>query len=170
MKFVPALLAAALATALAAPAFAGSAADSVTVADPYVRLVPPGQPATGAFFVLKNGDDKDHKVVKAESSAAKVAELHTHLNEGGMMKMRPVKDIEIKAKGEAELKPGSLHVMLIDLKKPLKEGDSVPLKLIFEDNSSKEVNATVRKIQAEMPMGKPGDMPMGKGEMHHHHH
>ncbi|MBS4099008.1 MAG: copper chaperone PCu(A)C [Sulfuricella sp.] len=168
MKFVPTLLAAAL--VVAAPAFAGSAADAVTVADPYVRLVPPGQPATGAFFVLKNSDDKDHKVLKAESSAAKVTELHTHLNEGGMMKMRPVKDIEIKAKGEAELKPGSLHVMLINLNKPLKEGDSIPLKLIFEDNSSKEVSATVRKIQAEMPMGKPADMPMGKGEMMHHHH
>lgn len=169
MKFVPTLLAAALATALAAPAFAGSAADAVTVTDPYVRLIPPGQPATGAFFVLKNSDDKDHKVVKAESNAAKTTELHTHLNEGGMMKMRPVKEIDIKAKGETELKPGSFHVMLINPTKVLKEGDSVPLKLIFEDNSSKEITATVRKIQAEMPMGKPGDMPMGKGEMHHHH-
>lgn len=166
MKFVPALLAVTLSAVFAAPVFAGSAADGMTAVDPYVRLVPPGQPATGAFFVLKNNDDKDHKVVKAESSAAKVTELHTHVSEGGMMKMRPVKEIDVKAKGEAVLKPGSLHVMLIDLKQQLKEGDNVTLKLTFEDNSAKEITAPVRKIQAEMPMGKMA--PMGKGEMHHH--
>jgi len=163
MKFVPTLLAVTLSAVFAAPAFAGSAADGMTAVDPYVRLVPPGQPATGAFFVLKNGDDKDHKVVKAESTAAKVTELHNHISEGGMMKMRPVKEIDIKAKGEAVLKPGSLHVMLIDLKQQLKEGDNVTLKLTFEDNSSKEITAPVRKIQAEMPMGKPGGM------MQHNH-
>ena len=162
MKFVPALLAATLSATFAAPVFAGSAADGMTAVDPYVRLVPPGQPATGAFFVLKNSDDKDHKVVKADSAAAKVTELHTHVSEGGMMKMRPVKEIDVKAKGEAVLKPGSTHVMLIDLKQQLKEGDNVAIKLIFEDNSSKEITAPVRRIQVEMPMGKQGGM------MHHH--
>lgn len=162
MKFVPTLLVATLGIVLAAPAFAGGAADAITINDPYVRLVPPGQPATGAFFVLKNGDDKDHRLIKADSSAAKTTELHIHINEGGMMKMRPVKDIELRAKKDVDFKPGGLHVMLIDLKKPLKEGDSVPITLTFDDNSSKEINATVRKIQAEMPMGK--------GEMMHHHH
>lgn len=167
MKFRHAIIAVALSTAFAAPVLAGGAADGMTVVDPYVRLVPPGQPATGAFFVLKNSDDKDHKVVKAESGAAKVTEMHNHISEGGMMKMRPVKEIEVKAKGEAVLKPGSLHVMLIDLKQTLKEGDNVAIKLTFEDNSTKEISAPVRKIQVEMPMGKMA--PMGKpGEMHHH--
>lgn len=167
MKFRHALIAVALSTAFAAPVFAGSAADGMTAVDPYVRLVPPGQPATGAFFVLKNGDDKDHKLVKAESAVAKATELHTHVSEGGMMKMRPVKEIDVNAKGEAVLKPGSLHVMLIGLKQQLKEGDNVAIKLTFEDNSTKEITAPVRKIQAEMPMGNMA--PMGKGEMHHHH-
>ena len=164
MKFVPALLAVALSAAFAAPAFAGSAADGISAVDSHVRMVPPGQPTTGAFFVLKNADDKDHKVVKVESAAAKVTEMHTHVNEGGMMKMRPIKDIEIKAKSEAVLKPGSLHVMLIDLKQPLKEGDNVALKLTFEDNSSKEITAPVRKIQAPMPM----QMPAGMDHKHMH--
>ena len=163
MKFVPALLAATLSAVFAAPVFAGSAADGVTAVDPYVRLVPPGQPTTAAFFVLKNTDDKDHKVVKTESPAAKVAEMHNHVSEGGMMKMRPVKDIEIKAKGEAVLQPGGLHVMLIELKQALKEGDNVAIKLTFEDNSSKEITAPVRKIQAPMQM----QMPMKhEGMMH----
>ena len=121
------------------------AADNVSVQDPYVRLAPPNAAATGAFMVIRNTGDKDVKVVKADNPVSKATELHTHLNEGGVMKMRPVQAIEIKAKGEAVLKPGGLHVMMIDLKAPLKEGDSVPITLTFDDGSSKQVDAKVVK-------------------------
>ncbi|HUX63341.1 copper chaperone PCu(A)C [Sulfuricella sp.] len=141
-----------LATLIAAPVLAGSAAESVSANEPFVRMTPPGTTNSGAFMVLKNADSKDHKLVKAESPVAKAVELHTHTNEGGVMKMRPVKDIEIKSKGEAVLKPGSLHVMLIGLKQDLKEGDNVAITLTFEDGSSKKVEAPVRKIQTEMKM------------------
>ena len=144
------LLAAGLMLSLGALA---GAADSVTVQDPYVRLAPPNAPATGAFMVIRNGGDKDVKVVKASNPASKVTELHTHLNEGGVMKMRPVPAIEVKAKGEAVLKPGGLHVMLIDLKAPMKEGDVVPITLGFDDGSSKQVDAkVVRPSAAATPM------------------
>lgn len=156
MKLTLLALASAAALTAAAPSFAaGTAADNVTASDPYVRLAPPGQMVTGAFVVLKNNDDKDHKVVKADNPASKVTELHTHTMEGGMMKMRPVKDIEIKAKGEAVLKPGSLHIMLIDLKQPLKEGENVAITVTFEDGSSKKFDAQVRKPQAAMPAAMP---------------
>jgi len=128
-------------------------ADQISVQDPYVRLAPPNAPATGAFMVIKNNGDKDVKVVKADNPASKVTELHTHLNEGGVMKMRPVPAIDIKAKGEAVLKPGGLHVMMIDLKAPMKEGDVVPITLTFDDGSSKQVDAKiVRPMPAAMPM------------------
>lgn len=127
--------------------FAG-AADQVTVQDPYVRLAPPNAPATGAFMVIRNTGDKDVKVIKADNPVSKVTELHTHLNEGGVMKMRPVAVIDVKAKGEAVLKPGGLHVMLIDLKAPMKEGDTVPLTLTFDDGSTKKVDAKVVKPTA----------------------
>jgi hypothetical protein len=127
--------------------FAG-AADQVTVQDPYVRLAPPNAPATAAFMVIRNTGDKDVKVVKADNPVSKVTELHTHLNEGGVMKMRPVPAIDVKAKGEAVLKPGGLHVMLIDLKAPMKEGDTVPLTLTFDDGSTKKVDAKVVKPTA----------------------
>ena len=144
------LLAAGLMVSLGALA---GAADSVTVQDPYVRLAPPNAPATGAFMVIRNGGDKDVKVVSASNPASKVTELHTHLNEGGVMKMRPVPAIEVKAKGEAVLKPGGLHVMLIDLKAPMKEGDVVPITLSFDDGSSKQVDAkVVRPTAAATPM------------------
>ena len=135
-----------------AGAFAG-AADQVTVQDPYVRLAPPNAPATGAFMVIRNAGDKDVKVVKADNPVSRVTELHTHLNEGGVMKMRPVPAIDVKAGGEAVLKPGGLHVMLIDLKAPMKEGDTVPLTLTFDDGSTKKVDAKlVKPTAAPAPM------------------
>jgi copper(I)-binding protein len=136
---------------VSAGVFAG-AADNVVVQDPYVRLAPPNAPATGAFMVIKNNGDKDVKVLKADNPVSKVTELHTHLNEGGVMKMRPVPAIDIKAKGEAVLKPGGLHVMMIDLKAPMKEGDVVPSTLTFDDGSSKKVEA---KVVRPMAAGAP---------------
>jgi hypothetical protein len=166
MKLIVTASLAALALSAAAPLYAaGSAADNVSASDAYVRLVPPGQKVTGAFLVLKNADDKDHRLVKAESPAANVTELHTHINEGGMMKMRQVKDIEIKAKGETVLKPGSLHIMLIDLKQGLKEGDIVAMTVTFEDGSSKKIDAPVRKPQAMMSAPMP--MQHDHGGMKH---
>jgi len=144
------LLAAAL--AFSTGALAG-AADQISVQDPYVRLAPPGAPATGAFMVLKNSGDKDVKLVKADNPASKVTELHNHINDNGVMRMRQVPAVDIKAKGEAVLKPGSLHVMLIDLKAPMKEGDVVPITLSFDDGSSKQVEAKVVKpVAAPAPM------------------
>ena len=143
------ILAAAL--LLSAGVLAG-AADNVSVQDAYVRLAPPNAPATGAFMVIRNNGDKDVKVVKADNPVSQATELHTHLNEGGVMKMRPVPAIEIKAKGEAVLKPGGLHVMMIDLKAPMKEGDAVPITLTFDDGSSKQVDArVVRPTAAPAP-------------------
>ena len=157
MRLVPlaplaALTTMALVTCLSTSALAAGTADAISVVDPYVRMAPPGAMATGAFMVIKNGGDKDAKLVKVENTIAKVAELHTHLNEGGVMKMRLVPAIDIKAKGEATLQPGGLHIMLIELKGPMKEGDKIPLTLGFADGSSKQVNAEVRKpVSAPMP-------------------
>jgi copper(I)-binding protein len=165
MKFFRrSLLASALlaAASLSAMALAAGAADSISVVDPYVRQAPPGAPATGAFMVIKNSGSKEIKVVKADNPASKITELHTHLNEGGMMRMRPVKDIPVPAGGEAVLKPGGLHVMLIDLKTPLKDGDTVPITLSFDDGSSKKIDVPVKN-----PMG--GSMPM-KADMPMHNH
>ncbi|MBU0751325.1 MAG: copper chaperone PCu(A)C [Gammaproteobacteria bacterium] len=151
---------------LAAPSFAAGAADSISVVDPYVRQAPPGAMATGAFMVIKNGGAKDVKLVKADNPASKLTELHTHINDGGVMKMRPVKDIPIKAKGEAVLKPGGLHVMLIEMKSQLKDGDTIPLTLTFDDGSSKKIDVPVKKPMAgDMPMGG-----MGGHDMSQHKH
>jgi periplasmic copper chaperone A len=138
-------------------ALAGKAADTVTVSDPYVRLVPAAAGVTGAYMMLKNTDTNDHALVKAASGAAKNVELHTVIMAGGKMEMRPVPKMDVKAGGETQLKPGSFHIMLIGLKAPLKEGADVALTLTFEDGSTKNVVAPVKKIATTMPMAH-GDM------------
>lgn len=135
------------------------AADSaLRIDDPYVRLVPPNAPASAAFMVISNSGSEPRQLVKAQSPAARSVELHTHVDDHGVMKMRPVASIAVDAKGKVELKPGSYHIMLIDLKQPLNEGEVVPIALIFDDGSSQQIAAPVRKIQATAPAMNHGAM------------
>jgi copper(I)-binding protein len=145
-------------------AFAAGAADSVQVVNPYVRAVPPGARATGAFMTLKNEGSADAKLVKAESTAAKLVQLHSHVDVNGVMQMREVPAFDIKSKGETQLKPGSYHIMLIDPTVSLKPGDKVALTLRFADGSSKQVEAPVK-----MPEAAPA-MPMAPAAGEHMHH
>jgi periplasmic copper chaperone A len=152
---------AALATGFSTGTFAAGAADSISAIGPFVRLAPPGAQATAAYMVLKNNGDKDVKVVKASSPAARTTELHEHINDGGVMKMRPVAAIDIKAGGKTVLMPGGLHVMLIDLNAPMKEGDKIPVTLGFDDGSSKQI---------DVPVMRPAPMPSGPAPMDHSSH
>ncbi|MGE0080541.1 MAG: copper chaperone PCu(A)C [Thiohalomonadaceae bacterium] len=119
------------------------AGDQVSVVDPYVRLSPPNAPATGAFMILKNNGDKPVRLVKASNPVSRITELHDHINENGVMKMRAIASVDIPAGGEAVLRPGGLHVMMIELQTPLREGDVIPLTLVFDDGSQLLVQAPV---------------------------
>lgn len=129
-----------------------TASKAIMVQNPHVREVPAGQPNSAAFMTLMNHSGVNHAVVSAESSVAKVVELHTHIKEGGMMKMRRIDKIDISANSKTTLKPGGLHVMLIGLKKGLTAGEKVSITLVYEDGSRKEISTPVRKIN--MPMKK----------------
>lgn len=125
-------------------------AKDIVIKEPYVRAVPPGQPNSAAFMKLGNSTSTNHAIVGAKSDAAQIVELHTHVHEGGMMKMRQVDAIEIPAQGETELKPGGLHVMLIGLQRDLVPGESVTITLDFADGSSSQIQAPVKKLQMQM--------------------
>ena len=101
----------------------------LTVNDPYVRAVPPGQPNSAAFMGLVNGTGAPRALVGGRSDVAEVVELHTHTMEDGMMKMRRVERIDLPAGETVTLDPGGLHVMLIGLKRGLKPGDQIDLTL-----------------------------------------
>lgn len=130
---------------MTAPALA-----KVEAVDGYVRLLPPGTPNTAAFMVLKNDANQAVKLVAASSPAAGRAELHTHLHENGVMKMRQVESIEIPAKGEVVLKPGSLHIMLFEIG-TLSEQTPMPLTLTLDDGQQLALSLPVKPIE---PMGE----------------
>lgn len=124
----------------AAPALA-----QLAVKDPWVRATVTGQKATGAYMQL--ADPAGARVVEARSSAAETVELHTMAMEGTTMRMRPVAAIDLPAGKPVELKPGGLHLMLINLKQPLSQGDSVELTLVVERDGKREnveIKAAVR--------------------------
>ena len=139
-----------LAAGLFALTPAAWAADPIAVSDAYARAVPPGQPNSAAFMTLTNRSDQARALVTATSPAAKTVELHTHTNEGGLMRMRRIERIEIPAGGSVQLKPGGLHVMLIGLTGDLVPGGNLALELTFDDGSRAQVQAPVRAIE---PMG-----------------
>lgn len=101
---------------------------------------------SAAFFVIENKGSKAKKLINVQSDVAKRVELHTHLKENGIFKMRPIESIPVPAHGKAELKPGGHHVMLIGVKSKLKIGDKFMLKLNFSDGKSKVIHVPVLKI------------------------
>ncbi|KOR31138.1 hypothetical protein TI04_02420 [Achromatium sp. WMS2] len=124
----------------------GLAADAVVgVEGAFVRAVPPGQPNTAAYMVLTNPTATDQDLVRAESSVCDVVELHTHIMEDGMMKMRAIPKITVPANGQVALQPGGLHVMLIGLKAPLALGEKVAVTLVYADGSQQTVEAPVEQ-------------------------
>ena len=141
--------------ALALATLAASA--QVTVSEPWVRATVPQQKATGAFMKLQSAQDA--KLVSAKSPAAGIVEVHEMAMDGGVMKMRAIEGLALPMGKAVDLKPGSYHVMLMDLKSQVKEGDAVPLTLTFETKDGKrqtlEVKATARtmKAPAQSPHG-----------------
>ena len=124
---------------------------SVQASDSYVRTVPPGQKNTGVFMTLTNVTASAKSIVNAKSSAAEIVELHTHINEDGMMRMRQIEKIDIPAKGMTILKPGGLHVMLIGLKQEIVEGKPVGITLEYENGETQEIQAIGKKLKMKMP-------------------
>jgi copper(I)-binding protein len=132
-------------------------AQEISVKDAWVRATVPGQKATGAFMELIA--TRDTALVSAASPVAGVVEIHEMVMDGTVMKMRAMARLDLPGGKKVELKPGGYHVMLLDLKQPLRKGDTVPLTLRTEGKDQKaqtiEIKAEVRDLAAAVPHGKP---------------
>jgi len=138
------------------PAFA-----QVAVKDPWVRATVPQQKATGAFMQLSS--PQDARLVEVRSSVANVVEIHEMSMDKDVMKMRAVPGLDLPGGKMVELKPGGYHIMLMDLKQQMKEGETVPLTLVLEDKDKKRNTLDVRA-----PV-KPLSAPAASGGMQHKH-
>jgi copper(I)-binding protein len=122
-----------------------------TVKDPWIRGTVDQQKATGMFVQITSV--KGGRLVSVASPAAGVVEIHQMAMDGDVMTMRPVNGLELPAGKTVELKPGGYHVMLMDLKRPLKAGDVVSVTLVVEGPDKKretlEVKAQVRALGSQ---------------------
>lgn len=142
MKNLPGFLIAAL-LAFASPAFA-----QIHVENPWSRATPPGAKIGAGYMTIRNGSSSADKLIGASSPAAGKVETHITVREGDVSRMREVKGYDIPANGVFELKPGGAHLMLVDLKAPLKEGEKVPLVLKFQREGEVKVELQVRALGA----------------------
>lgn len=137
------------------PALAASA-DDVTVDGAYVREVPPMVRNSAAFMTLSNSGDTEAALVAVHSTAADTIELHTHLNDNGVMRMRQIPEIAVAAGASTKLQPGGLHIMLLGLTESLQQGQTVSLELEFADGSRTRIEAPVMPVMSGMHHGHHG--------------
>ena len=137
-----------IAVILFAMGAAAPAADLVTVRDPWIRATVPGQAVAGAYMEITA--HAPGALIAVQSPLAGKAELHLMAMDAGVMKMRKVATIALAAQQTMHLKPGGYHIMLIDIKRELKAGERVPLKLTLRTRqgvkSIVQVEAEVRSV------------------------
>lgn len=136
-------------------------AGSLMIEQPWARATP-GQAKNGAaYMTIHNGGTDGDRLVAASAEVSQRVELHNHINNDGVMQMREVEAIEVPASGMTELKPGSFHVMFMGLSAPLKEGDSFPLTLTFEQAGDLTVTVNVQSVGSMGGMESHGTMDHG---------
>jgi hypothetical protein len=145
-------IAALLACAAALPAWAAN----VTVSDAWARATMPGQKVSAAYMKLTA--DADARLVAASSPAVPRVEVHEMKMDGDVMRMREVKAIDLPRGNTVSLEPGGLHIMLMNLGKPIAAGEVIPLTLVIESGGKRQ------NVEVKAEARAPGAMPS-----HHHH-
>jgi periplasmic copper chaperone A len=134
-------------------AMAASAAAQVTVREPWIRATVPAAQATGAFMGLVSAQDA--RLVEVRTPAAGIVEIHQMAMQGDRMTMSAVDGIDLPAGKPVALASGGYHIMMMDLKRQLKAGDSVPMTLVFQKKGKKretvEVQVPVKPLSYVAP-------------------
>lgn len=160
------MLRAALAVLLlsAAPAFA----QDVGVEDSYAISPVPGAPTGAAYMLIHNSASEPDRLVEVRSPAASSVALHHHVEEDGVMRMRPVEGgLALEAGSDLLLERGGAHVMFMGLTGPWEDGDVIPLTLVFEKAGeiAVEVPVDMARLTEAAPSGEAHD----HGEAAHSH-
>ncbi len=131
-------------------------AGGVTVSHPWARATPGGATVGAAYVEISAKDGSTDTLVAASSPAAGRVEIHTHTMDNGVMKMRKLEKLAIPGGSSVLLQPAGNHIMLFELKGPLKEGDLLPVTLIFEKAGEVKIEATIEPVGAKGPHGMNG--------------
>src|SRR5258706_16014881 len=154
---------AAIGLAVSAASASEYKAGPLEISDPWSRATPKGSSVAAGYMKIKNNGSTPDRLIGGSSDVASKFEVHEMKMEDGVAKMRPVKGgLEIKPGETVELKPGSFHVMFVDLKKPLSAGDHIKATLVFEKAGTVNVEYDVRAMGAEPAHDMPGMKMQGQ--------
>ena len=148
----------------AAPAAADDVkAGDLVISQAWSRATPGGAKVAGGYLTIENKGAAADKLVSVSADIAGKAEVHEMAMDNGVMKMRPLdKGLVIDAGKTVKLAPGGFHLMMMDLKAPLKQGDKLPLTLQFEKAGKVAVTLDVQAVGAQAPGGSAGGGEMKK--------
>ena len=118
--------------------------DPIVVRDAWIREPPPRSPAAG-YLVIENRGGEPVELVAVATEAAEQAEIHLMEYKDDRMTMRQAAELQVPAGGEVALEPGAAHLMLMKLRRPLRDGDEVELVLGFGDGTERRIQMPVRK-------------------------
>jgi len=141
----------AFAVVLHPPAFARSGLHgaSLSIKGAFARATIGSGKTGAAYLTIHNPTDHPDRLIGAKVTIAEKVSVHTHLHQDGVMKMRPLKAVEIPAKGMVVFEPGGDHLMLMGLKAPLRLGKSFPFILVFEKAGEITVSIPVLAVGAK---------------------
>jgi periplasmic copper chaperone A len=128
-------------------------AGSLEIVNPWARATPKGATVGGGFLTITNKGTEPDRLIGGSAAPASRFEMHTTVTEDGVAKMRQVDGLEIKPGETVELKPGGMHLMLMGLKQPLQQGQTVKGTLVFEKAGTVAIEFTVQAIGAPAPTG-----------------
>ena len=148
------LFLAAAVSVLALPAMAHDyKIGSIEITTPWTRATPPSARTGGGFMTITNKGTVADRLVSARSNASDKVEVHEMQMDGNVMRMRELaKGLEIPPGATVMLKPGSYHIMFMELKAPLAKDPKVPVTLVFEKDGSIDLQLDVQAMGA-MPQG-----------------
>ncbi len=132
-------------------------AGDLVITQAWTRATPGGAKTGGGFLTIENKGGAPDKLVSVSADAAGKVEVHEMAMDGGVMKMRPVEGgLTIDPGKTVKLAPGGLHLMMMDLKSPLKQGEKLPVTLQFEKAGKVAVTLDVQGVGAPGPSGNMG--------------
>ena len=148
-------IAAALAALLAAPVRADDVkAGDLVITQAWSRATPSGAKVAGGYLTVENKGAAADRLIGGSGDVAGRVEIHEMAVDNGVMKMRPLdKGLDIAPGKTVKLAPGGYHLMLMDLKSQLKQGDKVPVTLQFEKAGKVTLSLDVQGVGAQAPAG-----------------
>ena len=123
----------------------------IEVRHPWSRATAPGAKVAVGYMEIRNRGTQPDRLLAASTPLAERVEMHVTQREGEVMRMRQVKDFEIRARERITLRPGGSHLMLVDITRPLQKGERFPVTLRFERAGELQIEVEVQDIGARKP-------------------